>query len=75
MHPNSLKNLKPGESPGRSQKYGEPKNKRVEISITQTAKNILKSDNPFKKAGYTSLSDYVEAVCRGEVLLSPKEEK
>ena len=72
MHPNSLKNLKPGQSPGRKQDYDQPKGQRVELRVTQTAKDILKSENnPFKAAGYASLSAYVDAVCRGEVELKP----
>ena len=67
-NPNSLANLKPGQSPGRGLSLGEPRDKPVTIKVTSTAKATLKSSEcPFKVAGWGSLSAFVEAAARGEV--------
>ena len=78
MHPNSLKNLKPGQSPGRKVRYDEPMDKTSNIKITATTKAAIKAkETPFHEH-YGSISLFIEMVCRGEVELPPnplKEEK
>ncbi|MEM9945399.1 MAG: hypothetical protein AAF810_04975 [Cyanobacteria bacterium P01_D01_bin.36] len=73
VNPKSLENLIPGQSPGRGQRWGEPTNKQINAKVTASTKaRVGSEDDPFKYAGYSGISEFVEMAFRGLIELPKK---
>lgn len=67
-NPNSLKNLIHEGRPSSEQVYGEPKKQRT---LTVTDSGWEGAAAAIKAAGYSSISDYLEKIGRGQEIISP----
>lgn len=67
-NPNSLKNLIHEGRPSSEQVYGEPKKQRT---LTVTDSGWQGAVAAIKAAGYSSISEYLEKIGRGQEMLSP----
>lgn len=67
-NPNSLKNLIHEGRPSSEQVYGEPKKQRT---LTVTDSGWQGAVAAIKAAGYSSISEYLEKIGRGQEIVSP----
>lgn len=67
-NPNSLKNLIHEGRPSSEQVYGQPKKQRT---LTVTDAGWQGAVAVIKAAGYSSISEYLEKIGRGQEILSP----
>ena len=74
VSPKQINALRKGHYHGKRGPEGQQKKRRTQIMLTPDSKAKLRTAQcPFRRAGYKSLSQFVEMAMQGQVQVPPKD--